>query len=100
MFHLEGTDLWLTPTAEVELTSLYRNETADAETLPIKACAWTACGASAVREHEAINAQAIDRPRRAIGWPFKVIDAPLIVMPRLLARRANAIKKGLGGPSR
>jgi seryl-tRNA synthetase len=24
MFHLEGTDLWLTPTAEVELTNLYR----------------------------------------------------------------------------
>ena len=31
MFHLEGTDLWLTPTAEVELTSLYREETLDAE---------------------------------------------------------------------
>jgi seryl-tRNA synthetase len=43
MFHLEGTDLWLTPTAEVELTSLYREETLDAETLPIKLCAWTAC---------------------------------------------------------
>jgi seryl-tRNA synthetase len=43
MFHLEGTDLWLTPTAEVELTSLYREETLDAELLPIKLCAWTAC---------------------------------------------------------
>ena len=43
MFHLEGTDLWLTPTAEVELTSLYRDETLDADDLPIKACAWTAC---------------------------------------------------------
>jgi seryl-tRNA synthetase len=43
MFHLEGTDLWLTPTAEVELTSLYRDETLDAALLPIKACAWTAC---------------------------------------------------------
>jgi seryl-tRNA synthetase len=43
MFHLEGTDLWLTPTAEVELTSLYRDETLDPEQLPIKACAWTAC---------------------------------------------------------
>ena len=26
MFHLEGTDLWLTPTAEVELTGLYRQK--------------------------------------------------------------------------
>jgi seryl-tRNA synthetase len=43
MFHLENTDLWLTPTSEVELTSLYRDETLDAEALPIKVCAWTAC---------------------------------------------------------
>jgi seryl-tRNA synthetase len=43
MFHLEGTDLWLTPTAEVELMSLYRDETLDADTLPVKVCAWTAC---------------------------------------------------------
>jgi seryl-tRNA synthetase len=43
MFHLEGTDLWLTPTAEVELTSLHRDETLDGDALPIKVCAWTAC---------------------------------------------------------
>jgi len=43
MFHLEGTDLWLTPTAEVELTSVYRDETLGAEVLPVKLCAWTAC---------------------------------------------------------
>jgi seryl-tRNA synthetase len=43
MFHLEGTDLWLTPTSEVELTSYHRDETLDADLLPIKMCAWTAC---------------------------------------------------------
>jgi len=43
MFHLEGTDLWLTPTSEVELTSLHRDETLEADALPIKVCAWTAC---------------------------------------------------------
>ncbi len=43
MFHLEGTDLWLTPTAEVELTSFFRDETLDADLLTIKLCAWTAC---------------------------------------------------------
>src|SRR5277367_513675 len=43
MFHLEGTDLWLTPTSEVELTSLHRDETLDADNLPEKVCAWTAC---------------------------------------------------------
>jgi len=43
MFRLEGTDFWLTPTAEVELTNLYRDETLDADALPIRVCAWTAC---------------------------------------------------------
>jgi seryl-tRNA synthetase len=43
MFHLEGTDLWLTPTSEVELTNLHRDETLEADSLPIKVCAWTAC---------------------------------------------------------
>jgi seryl-tRNA synthetase len=43
MFHVEGTELWLTPTSEVELTSLYRDTTLDADALPIKVCAWTAC---------------------------------------------------------
>jgi seryl-tRNA synthetase len=43
MFHLEGTDLWLTTTAETELTNLYREETLDANVLPIRVCAWTSC---------------------------------------------------------
>jgi len=43
MFRLEGTDWWLTPTAEVELTNLYREEVLDAEQLPLRLCAWTAC---------------------------------------------------------
>lgn len=43
MFRLQGTDWWLTPTAEVELTNLYRDETLDADQLPLRLCAWTAC---------------------------------------------------------
>jgi len=43
MFHLEGTDLWLTTTAETELTNLFREETLDASMLPINVCAWTSC---------------------------------------------------------
>jgi seryl-tRNA synthetase len=43
MFHLENTDLWLTTTAETELTNLYRDETLDDSALPINVCAWTAC---------------------------------------------------------
>ncbi|MBI3663525.1 MAG: serine--tRNA ligase [Acidobacteria bacterium] len=43
MFHIDRTDLWLTPTAEVELTNLYRDETLEDEQLPVNVCAWTAC---------------------------------------------------------
>src|SRR5436853_1279731 len=43
LFRLEGTDFWLTPTAEVELHNLYRDETIPEEKLPIKVTAWTAC---------------------------------------------------------
>jgi seryl-tRNA synthetase len=43
MFHLENTDLWLTTTAETELTNLYRDETLDDEALPVRLCAWTSC---------------------------------------------------------
>ena len=43
LFKLEGTDYWLIPTAEVPVTNLYRDEILDAEKLPVKHCAWTAC---------------------------------------------------------
>jgi seryl-tRNA synthetase len=43
LFRLEGTDFWLTPTAEVELHNLYRDETIPEDRLPINVTAWTAC---------------------------------------------------------
>jgi seryl-tRNA synthetase len=43
LFKVEGADLWLAPTAEVPVTNFFRNETLDAERLPIKLCAFTAC---------------------------------------------------------
>jgi seryl-tRNA synthetase len=43
LFKLEGTDYWLIPTAEVPVTNLYRDEVLDADRLPIRLCAWTAC---------------------------------------------------------
>ena len=43
MFRIEGTDFWLAPTAETQLTSLLRDETLDAGSLPLRLCAWTAC---------------------------------------------------------
>ncbi len=43
LFKLENSDYWLIPTAEVPVTNLYRDEVLDAEQLPVKHCAWTAC---------------------------------------------------------
>src|SRR5438045_2367343 len=43
LFRLEGTDFWLTPTAEVELHNLYRDETLPEDKLPNRVAAWTAC---------------------------------------------------------
>jgi seryl-tRNA synthetase len=43
LFHCENTDFWLAPTAEVPVTNLFRDETLDAEKLPIQLCAYTPC---------------------------------------------------------
>jgi seryl-tRNA synthetase len=43
LFRVEGTDFWLTPTSEVELHNLYRDETIAEDKLPINVTAWTAC---------------------------------------------------------
>jgi seryl-tRNA synthetase len=43
LFKIENTDFWLTPTSEVELHNLYRDETVPEEKLPLHVTAWTAC---------------------------------------------------------
>ncbi|MEF9988348.1 MAG: serine--tRNA ligase [Christensenella sp.] len=43
MYHLEGTDLYLIPTAEVPVTNMYRESIIDAAELPIYRCAYTPC---------------------------------------------------------
>src|SRR5579863_7306776 len=43
LFKLENTDYWMIPTAEVPVTNLFRDETLDAEKLPISFCAYTPC---------------------------------------------------------
>jgi seryl-tRNA synthetase len=42
-YHLERDDLWLIPTAEVPLTSMYRDEILDEERLPARFTAYTPC---------------------------------------------------------
>ena len=43
LFKCENSDFWLVPTAEVPVTNLYRDETLDADRLPVKLCAYTPC---------------------------------------------------------
>ena len=43
LFKLENTDYYLAPTAEVPVTNLYRDETLDADKLPVSLCAYTPC---------------------------------------------------------
>ena len=43
LFRCEGQDLWLAPTAEVPVTNLFRDETLNADSLPISLCAYTPC---------------------------------------------------------
>lgn len=42
-FKVENTDYFLIPTAEVPVTNMYKNEILNADALPIKYCAYSAC---------------------------------------------------------
>jgi seryl-tRNA synthetase len=43
LFKVENSDFWLTPTGEVELHNLHRDETLPEDQLPVNVTAWTAC---------------------------------------------------------
>ncbi|MDD4572425.1 MAG: serine--tRNA ligase, partial [Clostridia bacterium] len=43
MFHIENTDYYLIPTAEVPVTNLFGGEILEGNQLPIKLCAYSAC---------------------------------------------------------
>jgi seryl-tRNA synthetase len=43
LFHLEGTNYYLVPTAEVPLTNLHRDEVVDESLLPLRYTAYTPC---------------------------------------------------------
>ena len=43
MFHVENTDYYLIPTAEVPVTNYHRDEILNVEDLPVKYCAYSAC---------------------------------------------------------
>jgi seryl-tRNA synthetase len=43
LFHIEGTDYYLLPTAEVSVTNLHRDEVLDEEQLPLRYCSFSPC---------------------------------------------------------
>ena len=43
LFRVEGSDLWLIPTAEVPVTNIHRDETLEERELPVCYCAYTPC---------------------------------------------------------
>jgi len=101
LFKLEGHDLWLIPTAEVPLTNLFRDEILDAEKLPVKFCAWTACFRS--------EAGSYGKDTRGIirQHQFQKVELVKFSLPEnsyeeheSLTRDAEAVLKRLGLPYR
>ncbi|HKT12301.1 MAG TPA: serine--tRNA ligase [Terriglobia bacterium] len=100
-FKLEGTDYWLIPTAEVPVTNLFRDEVLEAENLPVKFCAWTACFRS--------EAGSYGKDTRGIirQHQFQKVELVKFALPdnsydelESLTRNAEAVLQVLGLPYR
>jgi seryl-tRNA synthetase len=101
LFKLEGTDYWLIPTAEVPVTNLFRDEVLEAENLPVKFCAWTACFRS--------EAGSYGKDTRGIirQHQFQKVELVKFALPdnsydelESLTRNAEAVLQRLGLPYR
>ncbi|PYU91488.1 MAG: serine--tRNA ligase [Acidobacteria bacterium] len=100
-FKLEGADYWLIPTAEVPVTNLFRDEVLEAEKLPVRLCAWTACFRS--------EAGSYGKDTRGIirQHQFQKVELVKFALPEKsydelesLTRDASAILERLGLPYR
>jgi len=101
LFHVEDTDLYLVPTAEVPLTNLHRDETLDESELPVRYCAYTPCFRAEagshgrdvrglIRQHQFHKVELVQFVRPEDSWE------------RLeeLRGHAEAVLQGLGLPYR
>jgi seryl-tRNA synthetase len=101
LFHVEDTDLYLVPTAEVPLTNLHRDETLDESELPVRYCAYTPCFRAEagshgrdvrglIRQHQFHKVELVQFVRPEDSWE------------RLeeLCGHAEAVLQGLGLPYR
>ncbi len=78
VYSISGEDLYMTPTAEVNLTNLYRDSIIDGDKLPIRMTAWTSCfrreaggygaqerGLIRIHEFEKVELYSISEPAKA-----------------------------------
>jgi seryl-tRNA synthetase len=86
-YHLERDDLWAIPTAEVPLTSLYRDEIVDEADLPLRFMAHTPCfrreagsagrdtrGLLRVHEFDKVELLAVSTPAQAPDLQAEIMD--------------------------
>lgn len=101
MFHVEGTDYYLIPTAEVPVTNLFAGEILDMAQLPIKFAAYSACFRA--------EAGAAGRDTRGLirQHQFNKVELVKFVCPEhsyeeleQLTRNAEAVLQKLGLPYR
>ena len=101
LYKLEGEDRFLIPTAEVPVTNLYQGEILDADTLPVRHCAYTPCfrreaGSAGrdvrgmIRQHQfdKVELVRLTRPEQALEELEE------------LTRHAEAVLQALGLPYR
>jgi len=101
LFRVEGTDLYLVPTAEVPVTNLHRGEILEEASLPRRYCAYTPC----------FRAEAGSYGRDVRGLirqhQFDKVELVHLATPEtsyaeleILVRQAEAVLQGLGLPYR
>ncbi len=113
LFKLENTDYWLAPTAEVPVTNLFRDETLDADKLPIALCAYTPCFRSEagsygrdvrgiIRQHQFQKVELVKfaRPEQSYAELDKLTADAEDILKRLgLPFRTVVLSTGDTGPS-
>jgi seryl-tRNA synthetase len=113
LFKLENTDFWLAPTAEVPVTNLFRDETLDAESLPVSLVAYTPCFRSEagsygkdvrgiIRQHQFQKVELVKftRPEQSYDELEKLTaDAEDILVRLGLPFRTVVLSTGDMGPS-
>jgi seryl-tRNA synthetase len=96
LFKCEKFDFWLIPTAEVPVTNIHRDETLDADALPIRYCAYTPCFRSEagsygrdvrgiIRQHQFQKVELVNftRPGQSYGELEHLTESAEHVLERL-----------------